>query len=140
MTTPMTIQEIDRNPYLGRTKQIERPYADDPVRTYADPADLARHQRQWDQAKAWADEGRRRQDERIAAVDAERAAADEARRLAARADLEGAVKARFLSRPGVDEADWQRLGPELIDAELLAMPDPVAQARAELLKSGAFSL
>ena len=88
----------------------------------------------------WDDHNRRRQDERVAAIEAQRTAADEARRLAARADLEADVKRRFMAQGHVDEGDWQRLKGQLIDAELLAMPSAVEQARAELLKSGAFSL
>ena len=138
MSTTFDIAEINANIYLGKTATTERPYADDPVRRYADPADLARHQRMWDQAKAWDDDNRRRRDERIAAVEATRLAEIEQRRTAARDRMEADVRRDFLARPGVDESDWQRLKDRLIDDVLLATPSPVAQARAALLKSGAF--
>ena len=138
MSTTFNIAEINKNIYLGKTKQIERPYADDPVRRYADPADLARHQRQWDQAKAWADEGAAIGEARRAKLDAARAEDAERRRLAARADPEADVKRRFMAQGHVDEGDWERLKGQKIDQALLEMPDPVEQAKAELRRSGRY--
>ena len=138
MSTTFDIAEIDRNIYLGKTATIERPFAEDPVRRYADPADLARHQRQWDAAKAWADEDAAIGEARRAKLDANRDADATRRQAKARADLEAAVKQRFLSRAGATAADWERLKGQLIDAELLAMPDPVEEQKAALLRSGAY--
>ena len=117
---------------------ILRPFADDPVRRYADPADLARHQRQWDLAKAWADGDAAIGEARRAKLDVDRADDERRRQVAARADLERAVEARFMARAGATEADWERLKGQLIDAELLAMPDPVEEQKAALLRSGAY--
>ena len=69
MTSTMTAAELNANIYIGKTMQIERPYADDPVRRYANPDDLARHQRMWDQAKAWGDEDARLGAERRTKLD-----------------------------------------------------------------------
>jgi len=137
ISTP-TIAEIDRNIYLGRTGATERPYADDPVRRYADPADLARHQTMWDQAESWRADNQRQQDERNAEVETTRLAEIEKRRTNARADLERELERRFLLNPAATPADWEAVRDQAIREALMAAADPIAEARAALLKSGGF--
>jgi len=134
MSTTMTTNE-----YIGQTTRTSRPVADD-ARIYRDPADLAAHQARWDAAEAQRLHNQRQQDERVARVETDRAAEAAKRRAAARTDLEGAIKARFLARGDVDEADWQRLKGELIDRELISAPNPIEVEKARLRRSGAYNL
>jgi len=139
MSSTINIAEIDKNIYLGKTERIARPFAEDPKVIYADEADLRRQQGQWDAAKAWADEDAAIGEARRAKLDADRAEDAERRRLAARADLEADVKRRFMAQGHVDEGDWERLKGQKIDQALLEMPDPVEQAKAEILRSGVYA-
>jgi len=132
-----TIAQIDKNPYLGRTATTPRPAATD-TGAAGFPDTLARHQRLWDEAKAWADGSARIGEERRAKLDADREAEAERRQASARADLEAAVKARFMAQRGVDENDWQRLKGELIDRELISAPNAVEAEKARLLATGRY--
>lgn len=71
----MDPKTINGNPYLGATKRTPRPTG--PADGKFGPtgkADLAKDQAAWDAAKNWADENQRVRSERIAGIDAERAA------------------------------------------------------------------
>jgi len=139
MTTQiMTADELNANRYVGHTATTERPYADDPVRRYANPDDLARHQRQWDQAKAWDDENAKARADRLAAVETDREAEAERNQAKARADLEADVKRRFMARGHVTENDWERLKGQLIDRELVSAPNPTEVEKARLLATGQY--
>jgi len=137
-TISETIAEINKNVYLGKTATTPRPYAEDPNVVYADEADLRRRQGQWDAAKAWTDEDAKLRADRTAKLDADREADATRRKQETRADLEAAVKARFMAQRGVDEADWARLKGELIDRELLSAPNPIEAERARLLATGQY--
>jgi len=139
MTNP-TIDELNRNIYLGKTATTERPYAADPVRRYANPDDLARHQRLWDQARARADQNAKLHAARIAKVDTDREAEATRRQVAARADLEATVKQRFLSKAGATVNDWERLKGQLTDQELLETPNPIEVEKAKMRRTGAYNL
>ena len=125
----MTSTTFKINEYIGQTTRTSRPVAED-ARIYRDPADLAAHQARWDAAETQRLDNERLRDARIAKVDADRQAEADRRRTKARSDLEGAVKAQFMARGDVSEADWQRLKQGLIDAELAK--DPQDQRVAEM--------
>jgi len=135
-STTMTPAEANANPFLGRTATTPRPHLDGG--TYFDGADLRHRQGQWDAAKSWAAEGAALGEARRVALDAARTEDERRRQQEARADLESTLRARFLGQGHTTAADWERLGPALIDQALLETPDPGAEARAALLKSGAF--
>jgi len=137
MSNTMTAAEANANRYTGRTGRIARPYLDGGV--YLDAADLLAEQLAWDQAAAWDVESRRSQDARVAQVESARLAADEARQVAARADLERELERRFMTQPAATAADWEACRDILVREALLAAPDPVAEARAELLRSGRYA-
>jgi len=137
MTNP-TIAQLDKNPYLGRTATTPRPFLADPNVVYFDEAHLRQKQSQWDAAERWRAEGAAIGEARRAALDADREADATRRQVAARADLEAAVKAQFLSKAGATVNDWERLKGELIDRELLETPNPIEVEKARLLATGRY--
>lgn len=138
MTTQiMTGDELNRNIYLGKTATIPRPAATD-TGAASFPDTLARHQQMWDAAKAWADEDARIGQERRAKLEAGRTAEAERQRTKARADLEAAVKQRFMAQRGVTVSDWERLKGELIDRELISAPNAAEVEKARLLATGRY--
>ena len=133
----MTSTTMIVNEFIGRTIRLPRPRADD-ERKYLDPADLAAHQRRWDSAESQRVENVKAQDSRSASVEATRLAEIEARQVAARADLERELERRFMTQPAATAADWAACRDILVREALLAAPDPIAEQRAELLRTGAF--
>lgn len=136
-TQNMTAAEANANIYLGKTKLIPRPSADD--RRFAGfPDTLARQQAAWDKAKTWDDRNAQLQAERHVEVETKRLAEIEQSRANARADLEARLKREYLSKPAATESDWEAAKAGIVAQALVDMPSPVEQARAELLRSGRY--
>lgn len=133
----MTAEEINRNIYLGKTTTTERPFADDPVRRYADPPDLARHQRMWDQAKQWDDGNAKARADHLAAVAADRETEAAKQKASLRADLEARLRSAYLANPATTVNDWERNKQGLIDAELAK--SPIDQRVADLRRDPQYS-
>jgi len=140
MSTTFDVAELNRNIFIGKTGRIARPWADDPDTVYYDEASLREQQRRWDQAKSWDDHNAKLGADRLAKLDADREADATRRQQEARADLEAAVKQRFMAQRGVDESDWERLKGELIDRELISAPNAVEAEKAKMRRSGAYNL
>lgn len=138
MSTP-TIQEIDKNVYLGKTATIPRPTADDRGMG-GFPDTLSRHQRAWDEAKRWDDENARLRADRHAEVEATRRAEIERRHTEARADLEADLRRRFLATGLATVADWEAAKVGLIAKALAETPDAVELAKAEMARSGQYHI
>jgi len=138
MSTTFDIAELNRNPFVGKTRHVPRPFAEDPDTVYADEADLRQKQSQWDAADAWRAEDAAIGEARRAKLDADRAEDARRRQVAARADLESRLRREFLSREGATENDWERLKGQLIDRELLEAPNPVEVEKARLLATGRY--
>lgn len=135
----MTVAEITKNPFLGRTTTTPRPFATDPDTVYLDEAHLRQKQSQWDAAERWRAEDAALGEASRAKISADRAADEATRRTNARADLEAAVKQRFMAQGHTTEADWARLKGELIDRALLDQPNPVEEQKADLRRSGLYA-
>lgn len=132
----MTTQTMTTNPYIGQTTRTPRP-AETDARTYRDPADLAAHQGRWDAAEAQRLHNERQQTERNAEVERKRLAEIEQSRATARADLEASLRREFMSHPAATEHDWQAVKEQTVREALMAS-NPIAEARAELVRAGAF--
>jgi ABC-type nitrate/sulfonate/bicarbonate transport system substrate-binding protein len=119
MTTTMDPGLVAGNRYLGKTRGgpggMPRPTAADRKYAYRDGAELLRQDQQaWDHAEAWAAENDRLRDERLAKVEADRAAKQG--EVAARQDdaFVSALRRTYLAAdPLATEADFQRDLPEI---------------------------
>jgi len=136
MSSTPTIQEIDRNIYVGHTREVPRPTADD-ARIYFDVADLTKHQQLWDVAHRWDTENDQLGAERNAKLGSDRAEAAERHQREARADLEARLRRDFLLNPAATEADWAAVKDQKI-RDYLMTSDPIAEQRAELLRTGRY--
>jgi len=135
MSSTMSSTTFKTNEYIGQTTRTSRPVVDD-ARIYRDPADLAAHQARWDAAETQRLHNQRQQDERNAEVERTRLAEIEQRQVAARADLESALKREFMSNAAATIADWDAVKDQKVREYLMAS-NPVAEARAELVRAGA---
>lgn len=137
-TISETVAELNRNPFTGRTTTTPRPFAEDPNVVYLDEAHLRQKQAQWDAAERWRAEGAAIGEARRAQLDGDREADATRRQQEARADLEAAVKQRFLAKAGATVNDWERLKGQLIDQELISAPNPIEVEKARLVASGRY--
>jgi len=124
MTQTIDASRVANNRFLGKTRgpgALPRPTAADP-RPVGFGGSLEEAQRAWDDAEAWAADNDRIREERLAKLEADKAAKqrerdgrEAARRTAERDQLVARLRGDFLRQPGATEADWERNEQAVID-------------------------
>ena len=143
-TTTIDPTEITKNRFLGKTATVPRPTGEERDYQWSGGREhLAKDRRQWDDAAAWAAQNDAIRAERLARLDAEKAAKqradgerDAARRTAERDRLVGGLRARFLAQPGATEADWARNRDAVLDEHFRRQVDDAARREHARIRDG----